>query len=351
MDQVKVGALTDRIVGDVGAAMTCLTTYVGHRLGLFRRLAESGPMTSAELAAETGYNERYLREWLECMTVNDYLSLDDGTGRFSLPREHAIALLDLDNPAYAVPFVCYVPSFARILDRLMAAFRSGGGIPYEAYGVDTLEGIGLGNRPMYVNDYVARWMPAMPDVTARLQQGGRVAEIGCGLGWSSISLARGFPNARIEAVDPDEASIVVARRNAAVAGVGDRVTFHRATVEEAPIEAPFDMVTALECLHDLPHPVRALRRMRELAAPHGAVLVADEAVGESLTENRTAWGRLCYNFSILHCLPQAMGFPDSAATGTVMRPSVFRAYAREAGFNRVEVLQIEHAYWHFYRLF
>lgn len=112
------------------------------------------------------------------------------------------------------------------------------------------------------------------------------------------------------------------------------------------------MVTALECLHDLPHPVRALRRMRELAAPHGAVLVADEAVGESLTENRTAWGSLCcYNFSILHCLPQAMGFPDSAATGTVMRPSVFRAYAREAGFNRVEVLPIEHAYWHFYRLF
>jgi ubiquinone/menaquinone biosynthesis C-methylase UbiE len=351
MDQGKVEALTDRIVGDVGAAMTCLTTYLGHRLGLFRALAESGPMTSVELAAETGYQERYLREWLECMTVNDYLTLDESTGRFDLPREHAVALLDADNPAYAVPFVCYIPSFARILDRLMTTFRSGGGIPYEAYGVDTLEGIGLGNRPMYVNDYVARWIPAMPDVSARLRQGGRVAEIGCGLGWSSISLAKGFPEVRIEAVDSDSASILVARRNAADAGVSDRVTFYQATVEEAPIRGPFDLVTALECVHDLPYPVRALRRMRALAGPRGAVLVADEAVGDSLRENRTPWGRLCYNFSILHCLPQAMGFPASAATGTMMRPSLFRAYAREAGFSRVEVLPIKHAYWHFYRLF
>jgi 2-polyprenyl-3-methyl-5-hydroxy-6-metoxy-1,4-benzoquinol methylase len=350
MDQAKIDALTERIVNDVNGAMSCLNVYLGHRLGLFQALSDAGPATPLDLAAKTGYQERYLREWLECMAVGDFLGYDEATGAFSLSPEHAVALLDRDSPAYATPFVCYVPSFAKVLDRLLEAFRSGGGVPYEAYGADTLEGIGSGNRPMYVNDYVARWIPAMPDVEARLRSGGRVAEVGCGLGWSSISLAKGFPRIRVEAVDVDDASIAAARRNTREAGVDDRITFHRGAIEEIPLAGPFDLVTAFECLHDMPYPVRALRRMRELAAPAGAVLIADEAVGDSLQENRTFVGRLNYNFSVLHCLPQAMVFPESAGIGTVIRPSVLKGFAHEAGFSRVDVLPIEHPLWRFYRL-
>jgi len=145
-----------------------------------------------------------------------------------------------------------------------------------------------------------------------------VAEIGCGLGWSSISLVKGFPRITIDAVDVDEASIAAARRNAQDTKVTDRIRFHLGAIEEVPLAGPFDLVTAFECLHDMPYPVEALRRMGELAGPGGTVLIADEAVGDSLSENRTFLGRLNYNFSVLHCLPQAMVFPGSAGTGTVI---------------------------------
>lgn len=350
MDEAKLNAFSERVLNEVNTAMSCLNLYLGHRLGLYQAMADSGPATSSELARRTGYAERYLREWLECMTVSGYVDHDATTGRFSLPTEHAIILLDRDSPAYLASFLCFIPSFAGVVGPLMEAFRSGGGVPYEAYGDDTLEAIGFGNRPMFLNDYVARWIPTMPDVERRLRAGGRVAEIGCGLGWSSISLARGFPNVRIDAVDIDAASIEQAKRNAQEAGVAGRIAFHIGPAEDAALSGPYDLVTAFECLHDMAYPVRALRRMRELAGPRGAVLVADEAVGDTLEENRNFLGRLNYNFSVLHCLPQAMVFPDSAGTGTVMRPSVLRAYAQEAGFRNVEVLPIENPLWRFYRL-
>jgi 2-polyprenyl-3-methyl-5-hydroxy-6-metoxy-1,4-benzoquinol methylase len=350
MDQQKLDALAERIFNEVNAAMSCLNLYLGHRLGLFRAVADTGPVTPGELATRTGYAERYLREWLECMAVSEYLDHDLAAGKFSLSPEHAAAFLDRDNPAYVAPFLCFIPSFAGVLKSLMEAFRSGSGVPYEAYGADVLEGIGMGNRPMFVNDYVARWIPALPDIEARLRAGGRVAEIGCGVGWSSISLARGLPNVRIDAIEVDAASVQEARRNAEQAGVADRIVFHQATAEEARVSGPYDLVTAFECIHDMAYPVEALRRMRELAAPDGAVLIADEAVADSLEENRNFLGRLNYNFSVLHCLPQAMVFPGAAGTGTVIRPSTLSAYAREAGFATVEVLPIENPLWRFYRL-
>jgi 2-polyprenyl-3-methyl-5-hydroxy-6-metoxy-1,4-benzoquinol methylase len=302
------------------------------------------------LAQQTGYNERYLREWLECMAVGGYLEYEAATERFSLAPEQAIVLLDRDNPAYAVPFLCFIPSVANILTPLMEAFRSGGGVPFEAYGSDMIEAIGMGNRPMFVNDYVAKWISAMPDIETRLQAGGRVAEIGCGVGWASISLAQGFPNIQIDAVDVDAASIKKAQNNAQQAGVTDRIVFHLASAEEAPLTGSYDLVTAFEVIHDMAYPVKALRRMHELAAADGAVLIADEAVGESLEENRNFLGHLMYNFSVLHCLPQSMAYPGAAGTGTVMRPSILRDYAQEAGFTQVDVLPIENPFWRFYRL-
>lgn len=350
MDQQKLDAFAERVSNQMLASTSILTLYLGHRLNLFSALAEAGPVTSAEFAARTGHNERYLREWLGCMAVGDYLDYDSASMTFSLPPEHATALLDIDNLAYIAPQLCSLPGVALTLEQLMEAFRKGGGVPFEAYGPDIREAISMGNRPMFVNDYVAKWIPELPDIQGRLEAGERAAEIGCGEGWASISLARGFPKVLIDAVDIDAASIDQARRNAAEAGVGDRVKFHLAAVEDAALDPPYALVAAFECLHDMAYPVQVLRRMRELAAPYGAVLIADEAVGETIEENRNFLGQYMYNVSVLHCLPQAMVFRDAAGTGTVMSASLLGKYAQEAGFKEVKVLPIENPFWRFYRL-
>ncbi|MCI4351943.1 MAG: class I SAM-dependent methyltransferase [Thermoplasmata archaeon] len=330
--------------------MSVLTLYLGYRLDLFRKIQARGSVTPSELAKDAGCSERYVREWLEGLSANGYLEYDPRTRRFGLSPEHAAVLTDHDSRTFSIPWVCFIPSFSSVLPLLLKAFRTGDGVSYDQYGVDLLEAIGGGNRPMYLSDYVSRWIPAMPDVHRKLLQGGRVAEVGCGGGWSSIALARGFSQVHIDAVDVDPASIAEARRNAAQAGLSDRISFTCAPIEKAPLNGPYDLITAFECIHDLPRPVEALRRMREMAGTDGAVLVSDEAVGETLEENRTLVGRLNYNFSVLHCLPQAMGFTGSAATGAIMPSSTMRKFASEAGFRGIEILEIENPVWRFYRL-
>jgi ubiquinone/menaquinone biosynthesis C-methylase UbiE len=349
-DQTKIDEFAERILKETNAGMSCLNLYLGHRLGLFRTIADSGPVTSIELSRATNCSERYLREWLGCMAAGGYLDHDPGTDRFSLPPEHAVVLLDRDSAAYTAPKVAYIQSFASVLDRLAEAFRSGGGVPYESYGPGFVDALGWGNRTLFVNDYLARWIPAVPGLRDRLAAGGRVLEVGCGVGWSSIALALGFPRARIDAIDADGESIAQARRNSEEAGVAERIAFCVGSMEESPLEGPYDLATAFDTVHDLAHPVKALRRMREVLAPDGSALIADEKVGETLEENSNFFGHLMYNFSVLHCLPQAMATPDSAATGALMSQSRFRGYALEAGFSRVDVLPIESPFWRFYRL-
>ena len=341
-------AFAERILTEINAGMSCLNLYLGDRLGLFQALADSPSATPAEMATRTGCAERYVREWLKCMAVGGYI--DHQEGRFSLPPEHVPVLLDKDSPAYVLAVVGHIPAFSGILSPLMDAFRTGGGVPYEAYGRDAREAIGLGNRPMFINDYVSSWIPMMPDVQERLRSGGRVAEVGCGQGWSSVAIAQGFPSVHVDSVDLDAASIDEARANATEAGVGDRVSFHLSAVEDAPLQGPYDLVTAFECLHDMAYPVDALKRMRELAGPGGTVLIADELVGDTVEENSNFLGHMFYNFSVLHCLPQAMVFPDAAGTGTVMGPATLRRYADEAGFSGVEILPIDNPMFRFYKL-
>jgi ubiquinone/menaquinone biosynthesis C-methylase UbiE len=350
MDNQKAEAFAERILTEVNGAMSVLNIYLGHKLGLYRSLADAGDITPKELARRTGYSERYLREWLECMAVSGYLDYSSVGGSFSLSDEHRAVLVEQEHPSYITPFTQWIPSFAGILAHLMEAFRTGGGVDYELYGQDTLDAIGLGNRPMFANDYVNYWLPAMPDVQIKLEQGGKVAEVGAGVGWSSISLARGFPRVKIDSVDIDAESIQQARTNVEKSGLSDRITFHHSPIERVELAGPYDLVTAFECLHDMAYPIEALEKMRCLAGSKGTVLIADEAAGDSIEENCNFLGQLFYNFSVLHCLTQAMVFPEAAGTGTAIHPSTVREYARAAGFKEVEILPIENPFWRFYRL-
>jgi SAM-dependent methyltransferase len=348
-----VGRLFDAAIG----TMEVLCVYLGDRLGLYQALADGGALTAAELAAATGTDARYTREWLEQQAAAGLLEVDDARAeaearRYSLPWGYREVLLDHDSLNYVAGLVRLVVGVTQPLPTLLQAFRTGAGVPYVDYGADTREGIADMNRPMFLNLLGTAWLPAIPDVHARLQADppARVADVGCGSGWSSIALARAYPKVQVDGLDLDEPSIALAQANAAAAGVAERVTFAVRDAADPGLAGQYDLVTAFETIHDMAQPVAALRAMRGLVRARGAVVVADERVSETFTAPGTDVERLNYGFSVLHCLPVGLADAPSAGTGTVMRLPTLRQYATEAGFRDVEVLPIENDFWTFYRL-
>ena len=350
MDQDKINQISERILTETNSAMMCLVLYLGHKLNLFKSLHEKGPVTPEELANRTNYSERYLREWLECMTVNGYLEYDPPTKRFTLPEEHAVVFCDQTNIAYTIPFVYWIPSFASVINKLIKAFQTGEGVPYSDYGSNLIVAQGEGNRPMFEND-VVKWIASIPDLQEKLQSdGGHVLDVGCGDGWASISIAKNFPLVKIDGVDPDNNSIENARRNISEADLSDRISLYPLTIENFVIDGKYDLVMTFESIHDMPYPIESLRKIKEMLSSRGVVLVADVKMNEKLEEKNDFAGKLYYNFSVLLCLPQSMAYSNSAATGAAMTPSTFKRYAKEAGFSKIDILPIDHFIWKFYML-
>lgn len=350
-------ALVERVFGSAIGFMELLSIYVGERLGLYRALADGGAATAPELAATTGTDERYAREWLEQQAVASILEVEDQRAkpearRYRLPEGHDEALLERDSLYYVAPFAQMMVGITRPLPAVLEAYRTGRGVPYPEYGEDMRHGIAYGNRPMFVNLMGSEWLPSVPDVHERLQADppARVADIGCGTGWSSIAIARAYPKARVNGFDADEESVAGARSNAEAEGVTDRVTFQVRDAADPELSDRYDLAIAVECVHDMSRPVEALSAMRSMVGRDGAVLVVDERVGEDFTAPGDEIERLMYGWSILHCLPVGLAEQPSAGTGTVMRPATLRRYATEAGFSEVEVLPIENEMWRFYRL-
>jgi cyclopropane fatty-acyl-phospholipid synthase-like methyltransferase len=251
------------------------------------------------------------------------------------------------------PLAQLLVGVTRPMDRLLDAYRTGGGVPLGEYGPDFREGQGEINRPAFLNQLAQEWIPAMPEVHARLQADppARVADIGCGVGWSSIGIAQAYPGVRVDGFDLDEPTVKAALANVRGAGLEDRVQILVQDAGDPELAGRYDLVVALECVHDMSDPVGALRTMRRLAGENGAVLVVDERVGDTFTStgNDVEW--MMYGWSILHCLPVGMVDQPSAATGTVMRADTFHGYAKEAGFHAIEVLPVDNFFFRFYRLY
>lgn len=348
--------LVERLfLGTVGALET-LSVALGDRLGLYESLRDGGPATAGELAERAGIHPRYAREWLEQQATAEFLEVVNTTDdaeerRFVLPEAHVPALADRDSLDHVAPLARLVAGVALPMDQLAEAYRTGGGVGWEAYGLDAREGQAFVNRPAFLQLLPTEWVGAMPDVAERLSAGpSRIADLGCGGGYACIGMARAFPEARVTGFDVDAESVELARKNVAEAGLLDRVEIELRDASDDGLAGQFDLVTILEVLHDVSRPVELLANAKTLLAGDGAVLVADERVADAFGAFGDEIERMMYGWSVLCCLPAGMNETPSAGTGTVIRQSTLEGYAMEAGFSRVEVLPVENDFFRLYRL-
>jgi SAM-dependent methyltransferase len=339
------------------SALDLLTVYVGDRLGLYPLLAKLGPMTRDEFAAKAGIHPRYAREWLEQQAVTGILKVDDSSKgekerRYSLPDAHAQALNDLDSPFSITPLARTLVSAAQTLPHLLKAYRTGEGVPWEAYGADMIESQGDFNRPWLVGQLGGEFLPSLPDVHQRLlaDPPARVADVACGVGWAAIAVAKAYPKARVDGFDPDPSSIDIARRLSKEAGVDDRVHFEVRDGAAIGNQRSYDLAIVIESIHDMARPVEVLDAIRQSLAPGAVLLVADERVADSFIAPGDEVERFMYAASVLICLPGGLADPPSEGTGTVMRARTLRDYATKAGFKDVDVLAFEPGFLRFYRL-
>lgn len=347
-------ALTERLLQSTIQALELYGVYLGKELGLYEALARGRALTAPGLAREAGIDSRYAREWLEQQAAAGLIDVEDPSRpsdlrEYSLPAEHENVLVTEDHPAHLAPLAQMVAGIGGALERVVAAYRTGDGVAYPLYGAAFRRGQAGINRPAFLTDLVTSWIPSMPDVHAALTSvPQRVADVGCGAGWSTIAMANAFPGADVVGCDLDEASVRDARDNAALAGV--RVRFDVRDAAAMAADGPFDLILVLEALHDMSRPREVLTALRAALAPGGSVLVADEKVGEHFHAPAGDVERLMYGWSIVHCLPVSRAEAPSEAIGTVIREDVVRGLARDAGLTRIDVLPVDGGFFRLYRL-
>ncbi len=347
--------LCERLFGAGMGMVDILGVYLGDRLGLYGALRELGAATSSEIAARANANERYAREWLAHQASTGLLEVaeasdDDAARSYRLPEAYVPVFLDKDDLVHIVPLARTMVSAVRVIDSVVEAFKTGGGVPWAAYGADGIEGQEGFNRAAFVQLLGSDWLPSIPDLHAKLgAAGARLADIACGAAHSSIAIARAYPSVTVDAIDNDPMSIDIARRNVREAGLEDRVQVRLA--DGAALSGPYDAATIFEAVHDMSDPVAVLKAIHRSLKPGGILLVVDENVGERFTAPAdNPLESFFYGASVLVCLPAAMVDQPSAGTGTVMRPSTLEAYARQAGFTTVETASVDYPMFRFYLL-
>jgi SAM-dependent methyltransferase len=351
-----VEAMVSRLFVEGVGALHMVPLYLGVRLGLFRALAEAPGLDARGLAGACAVDERYAREWAQAETLAGLLIADTedyATAQFRLADGVQATLVDETNAAYLGGLPMAVAAVGTAVGRVLEAFRTGAGVPMDAYGPEVVHAQAALNRPAFVNELGSSWLPQLPGLHARLgdaEHPARVADVGCGTGWSSIELAKAYPHITVDGFDADTLSVDEARHNAEAHGVADRVRFHEVDVTDHGYgESGYDALLFFECVHDFGRPVEALAGARAAVKDDGWVVVMDER-----TADRPQVGDPVETFfgcaSVAWCLPQSRVVPECEAPGTVMRPATLEGFARRAGWAGVEILPIEHPFFRFYRL-
>ncbi|MFE5407449.1 class I SAM-dependent methyltransferase [Microbacterium sp. NPDC056569] len=348
-------AFADRIMDATLGWFDLMAVHLGSQLGWYAELARTDGLTADELAGRTHTDARYAREWLEQQAASGILLADEdededaATRRFRLAPGVAEVLLDRGSRQYLEPLARMGAASGMQIDALLEAYRTGGGVSWEQLGRHAREAQADMNRPWF-DDLPSLFQGIERLDTVLRRPDARIADLGFGGGWSTIALAKAYPHLRAVGFDIDEASVEAARRNAVEAGVADRVDFLLCDAALVAEHGPFDAVFAFECLHDMPHPVEVLAAARGAVGDDGMVVIMDEAAEERFAANASDLERLLYGFSLFVCLPDGRSHTPSAGTGTVMRPSTLRAYARSAGWSDIRVLVPEFGLWRFYEI-
>ena len=332
MDETRLMDFIHRFVGDLGATVAAGNVVIGHRLGLYAAVA-SGPGTADDIAARVQCDPRYVAEWLRGQAAGGYVEYDPASETYSLTEEQAFVLTDPDGAVYAPGAFVLALGALQAQDRIVEAFRTGTGVGWHEHDADVFVGCELFFRPGYLANLVPSWIPALDGVADKLRGGAKVADIGCGLGASTILLAGEYPNSRFAGSDYHDGSIELARKRAADAGVADRVSFEVASAQTFA-GSGYDLVATFDCLHDMGDPLGAARHVGQALADDGTWLIVEPAAGDTVSDNLNPVGRVYYNFSTLLCVPNAKSQDGGYALGAQAGEAAIRRVVTDAGFTR-----------------
>ena len=333
-----------KVIQDFGASLGASLAYIGQKLGLYKKLAADGPLTPAELAERTSTNERYVREWLVNQAAGGYVEYDAASGRYSLNPEQAVALTDEESPFYVGGGFFVIKAMTQAVEKIENYFRNGGGMLWGEHDPDLFIGTERFFRPGYAAHLVSSWIPSLEGVEEKLKRGGKVADVGCGRGASTIIMAKAYPNSEFWAFDNHRASIDYAQSAAQQAGVADRAHFQLESAQNIP-DNQYDLIAFFDCLHDMGDPVGACRRAAEVLAPDGTLLIVEPMAGNTVEENFNPIGRTFAGASTLCCTSNSLALNGPAlgavasedAIGEVVLAGGFKQFRRatETPFNRI----------------
>ena len=332
VDEKKLGEFMGRFVGDLGAVLHAPLIVLGDRLGLYRQLAR-GAATAAELARETQTSERYVAEWLAANAASGYVEYDATTKKYRMTEEQAFTLADPDSPAYIPGAFLIAMSMFKDEHKVTEIFRTGQGLGWHEHDRCLFEGTEKFFRPSYAGNLVGSWIPALGGIRERLEAGGRVADVGCGHGASTILMAQAFPRATFHAYDYHPESIAAAKRAATTAGVADRITFEVASAKTFPGKG-YDLVAFFDCLHDMGDPEGAARHVLSTLAPEGSWMIVEPFAHDDLEKNLNPVGRIFYSASTMICTPASKSQEVGLALGAQAGEGRLRTVVQAAGFKR-----------------
>ena len=334
VNEAKLHEFVMKAVGEMGAAMNAALIIIGDKLGLYKAMAGAGPMTSAEVAAKTKTTERYVREWLSAQAAGGFVTYDEASGKFTLPPEQTMALADEQSPVFLPGFFEIVSACIKDEPKVTEAFRTGKGLGWHEHDHCLFAGTERFFRPNYRAHLISEWIPALGDTLAKLKAGARVADVGCGLGTSTILMAEEYPKSTFVGFDYHPQSIEMARAAATKAGVSERVKFEVAKAKDYPGKG-YQLVAFFDCLHDMGDPEGAARHVLETLDPDGVWMIVEPFAHDKLQDNLNPIGRVFYGASTMLCTPASLSQEVGLGLGAQAGEGRLSTILKNAGFSRV----------------